>query len=60
MPRLVSEYCYIQTRKADIPMHSKAEWRQPMVARVTLTRELEGLELVDGGRRVGRGGGRGR
>ena len=60
LPRLVSESCYIQTRKTDIPMNSKAEWHQPMVARVMVTRELEELELVPGGRRGGRGGGRGR
>ena len=48
-------------------MNSKAEWLQPMMVRVTVTRELEELEEVEGrGRQTrgegarGRGGGGGR
>ena len=38
-------------------MNSKAEWLQPMVARVGVTRDLEELEEVGGRDRQGRGGG---
>ena len=31
-------------------MNSKAEWHQPMVARVVVTRELEELKQAAGGR----------
>ena len=42
---------------ADIKMNSKAEWLQPMMVRVTVTRELEELEEVEGRGRQTRGGG---
>ena len=60
LPRLVSESCFIHKTEANIPMNSKAEWHQPMVARVVVTRELDDQEQAVGGRRGGRGGGRGR
>ena len=44
LPRLVSESCHIHTSEATIPMNSKAEWHQPMVARVVVSRELAELE----------------
>ena len=59
LPRLVSESCHIRTTQASIPMNSKAEWHQPMVARVVVTRELEELEQTAGGRRGDQGRGRG-
>ena len=40
-------------------MNSKAEWHQPMVARVVVTRELEELEQTAEGRRGDQGRGRG-
>ena len=43
-PRLVSESCHIHSSEAIIPMNSKAEWHQPMVARVVVSRELDELE----------------
>ena len=60
LPRLVSESCFIHKTEASISMNSKAEWHQPMVARVVVTRELDDQEQAVGGRRGGRGGGRGR
>ena len=57
LPRLVSESCFIHTKKADIPMNSKAEWHQPMVARVVVTRELE-EQTQEPVQRRARGGGR--
>ena len=64
LPRLCSESIHIHTSEAQIPMNSKAEWHQPMVPRVVVTRELEELEQQGGAGR-GRGrtqarGGRGR
>ena len=40
-------------------MNSKAEWHQPAVGRVVITRELEELEEQEG-RRGSQGGGRSR
>ena len=60
LPRLVSESCFIHKTEANIPMNSKAEWHQPMVARVVVTKELDDQEQAVGGRRGGQGGGRGR
>ena len=37
-------------------MNSKAEWHQPVVARVVVTRELEDQRQQAGGRRRTRGG----
>ena len=51
LPRLCSESVRIHNNNCDIPMNSKAEWHQPVVARVVLMRELEELE------EPGRGGG---
>ena len=59
LPRLASESCYIHSDKVDIPMNSKAEWHQPAVGRVVITRELEELEEQEGGR-GSQGGGRSR
>ena len=62
LPRLVSESCHIHTSEAIIPMNSKAEWHQPMVARVVVSRELAKLEqgtrrgAAGQHRRRGRGG----
>ena len=55
--RGVTESVCIHTNDADISMNSKAEWLQPMVARVVVTRDLEELEEVGGRDRQGRGGG---
>ena len=60
LPRLVSESCFIHTKKAAIPMNSKAEWHQPVVARVVVTRELEELSQEAGGSGGGQGRARGR
>ena len=59
---LVSKSCHIHTSEATIPMNSKAEWHQPMVARVVVSRELAKLEqgtrrgAAGQHRRRGRGG----
>ena len=57
LPRLTSESCFIHHNKVDLPMNSKAEWHQPTVGRVVVTRELEELESQQeegsGGRRGG-------
>ena len=44
LPRLCSESIRIHNNICEIPMNSKAEWHQPVVARVVVTRELEELE----------------
>ena len=60
LSRLCSESVHIHCNKCAVPMNSKAEWHQPAVARVVVTRELEELEVQGGaGRGVGRGRGRG-
>ena len=59
-PRLVIESCFIHTKKAARPMNSKAEWHQPVVARVVVTRELEELSQEAGGSGGGQGRARGR
>ena len=41
LPRLCSESCHINTNNVAIPMNSKAEWHQPVIARVVVTRELQ-------------------
>ena len=51
---------YIHRNTAQIQMNSKAEWHQPVVARVVVTRELEELEQGGGAGQRGRGRGRGR
>ena len=52
LSRLCSESVRIHKDTCEIPMNSKAEWHQPVVARVVVTRELEELE-VQGARRRG-------
>ena len=56
LPRLTSDCCYIHMNKVDVTMNSKAEWRQPTVGRVVVTRELEELQ---GQQEEGRDGWRG-
>ena len=58
LTRLCSESVHIHNNTCDIPMNSKAEWHQPVVARVVVTRELDELQVP--GARGGRGGGIGR
>jgi len=53
--RLCSESCHIHSNNVVTPMNSKAEWHQPVVGRVGVTRELGELEGPGS-----RGGGRGR
>ena len=60
LTRLCSESNYIHRNTAQIQMNSKAEWHQPVVARVVVTRELEELEQGGGEGQRGRGRGRGR
>ena len=60
LPRLTSESCFIHTNTADLPMNSKAEWHQPTVGRVVVTRELQELQGQQEGRRGGQRGDRGR
>ena len=55
-----SESNHIHRSTAQIPMNSKAEWHQPVVARVVVTRELEELEQGGAAGQRGRGRGRGR
>ena len=62
LSRLCSESVRIHDDTCEIPMNSKAEWHQPVVARVVVTRELEELEMQgvdwgEGGSRARRGGG---
>ena len=57
LSRLCSESDYIHRSSCQIQMKSKAEWHQPAVPRVVVTRELE--ELEQGGRAGQRGRGRG-
>ena len=52
LSRLCSESVRIHKDTCEIPMNSKAEWHQAVVARVVVTRELEELE------EQGAGGGR--
>ena len=58
--RLVSESCFIHTKKAAIPMNRKAECHQSVVARVVVTKELEELIQEAGGSRGGQSRARGR
>ena len=44
LSRLCSESVHIHCNHCEVPMNSKAEWHQPVVARVVVTRELEELE----------------
>ena len=37
LPRLCSESVHIHKNRCDVPMNSKAEWHQPVVARVVVT-----------------------
>ena len=60
LTRLCSESNYIHRNTAQIQMNSKAEWHQPVVARVVVIRELEELEQRGGAGQRGRGRGRGR
>ena len=41
LSRLCSESDFIHRNTSEIQMNSKAEWHQPAVARVVVTRELE-------------------
>ena len=41
--RQTSESCFIHNAKVDIPMNSEAEWHQPTVGRVVITRDLPEL-----------------
>ena len=45
LSRLCSESVRIHTNTCEIPMNSKAEWHQPVVARVVVTRELQELAV---------------
>ena len=60
LPRLTSESCFIHLNNVDLQMNSKAEWHQPTVGRVVVTRELQELEGQQEGGRAGQGGGRAR
>ena len=55
LSRLCSESDFIHRSTSEIQMNSKAEWHQPAVARVVVTRELEEGQ---GGRVEPRGRGR--
>ena len=55
--RQTSESCFIHNAKVDIQMNSKAEWHQPTVGRVVITRDLPELEQHADGRAVRRRGG---
>ena len=57
LPRLCSESVHIHNNQCEVPMNSKGEWHQPVVARVVVTRELEELEEQGTRRRAGRGTG---
>ena len=57
LPRLCSESVRIHNNQCEVPMNSKAEWHQPVVARVVVTRELEEREEQGTRRRAGRGTG---
>ena len=57
LPRQTSESGHIHHNIVETLINSKAEWHQPMVARVVITRELEGLGGQEESR--GRGGQRG-
>ena len=59
LPRLASESCYIHNNNVDIPMNSKAEWHQPAVGRVVVTRALEELQEPRAGSVRRRRGGQG-
>ena len=54
--RQTSESCYIHHAKVDIQMNSKAEWHQPTVGRVVITRDLPELQQHGDGRALRRGG----
>ena len=56
LSRLCSESVHIHQDTCEVTMNSKAEWHQPVVARVVVTRELEELEEL--GTAGGRAGGR--
>ena len=55
LSRLCSESVHIHHNPCQVAMNSKAEWHQPVVARVVVTRELEELEEqgTAGGRAMG-------
>ena len=52
--RLCSESVHIHHDTCEVTINSKAEWHQPVVARVVVTKELEELEELEGtaGRRA--------
>ena len=50
----------IHRSTAQIPMHGRAEWHQPVVTSVLVARELEELEQDGGGRQRRKGRDRGR
>ena len=54
LERQVAEAVAIQNCKADLVLNSKAEWEQPAVERLVVTRELDDLEDRRGGARRGR------
>ena len=56
LERQVAEAVAIQNCKADLVLNSKAEWEQPAVERLIVTRDLPDQEE----RRIGVGVGRGR
>ena len=61
LERQVAEAVAIQSCRADKVLNSKAEWEQPAVERLIVTRELpEQLDRGRGGGVRGRGRGRGR
>ena len=45
LSRLCSESVRIHINTCEFPMNSKAEWHQPVVARVVVTRELQKLAV---------------
>ena len=55
--RLCSESVHIHNNQCEVPMNSKAEWHEPVVARRIVTRELEELEEQGTRRKAGRGTG---
>ena len=50
LSRLCSESVRIHNDTCKIPMKSKVEWHQLVVARVVVTRELEELEVEGAGK----------
>ncbi len=57
LPRQITEATMIHNNNAEIKMNSKAEFRQPAVPRVTVTREPPGGDQQHQLQQLGRGGG---